>query len=233
MHVLPGRKTAYLYLLNEKQKVDMLQRQAVDRNAPPLQLKDDKQKDADDAPDEEKIKSDNAAPPAVREDWWLVRDAQSRVGWVLGRALYLQLPEEIAQYSEGQRIVAAYPLDEVQDGATKVPEYLVLFTEKEGLPYDFSQARVFTWNVRKHRYETAYRERELAGVLPVTLGRQEFEKEGNLRTFVLRVKSDDGSVHERTYKFNPPLVHRVLAPGEEPPAPRHRKKSSSTGKSKH
>ena len=233
VHVLPGRKTAYLYLLNEKQKVEMLQRQAVDRNAPPLQLKDDKQKDADDAPDEEKIKSDNAAPPAVREDWWLVRDAQARVGWVLGRALYLQLPEEIAQYSEGQRIVAAYPLDEVQDGATKVPEYLVLFTEKEGLPYDFSQARVFTWNVRKHRYETAYRERELAGVLPVTLGRQEFEKEGNLRTFVLRVKSDDGSVRERTYKFNPPLVHRVLAPGEEPPGPRHRKKSSSTGKSKH
>jgi SH3-like domain-containing protein len=233
VHVLPGRKTAYLYLLNEKQKVDMLQRQPVDRNAPPLQLKDDK-KDVDDAPDEEKVKSDNAAPPAVREDWWLVRDAQGRVGWVLGRALYLQVPEEIAQYSEGQRIVAAYPLDEVQDGDKKVPEYLVLFTEKEGLPYDFSQARVFTWNARKHRYETAYRERELAGVLPVTLGRQEFEKEGNLRTFVLRVKADDGSIRERTYKFNPPLVHRVLAPGEEPPAPRHRKgtRASSKGKSK-
>jgi SH3-like domain-containing protein len=233
VHVLPGRKTAYLYLLNEKQKVDMLQRQPVDRNAPPLQLKDDK-KDVDDAPDEEKVKSDNAAPPAVREDWWLVRDAQGRVGWVLGRALYLQVPEEIAQYSEGQRIVAAYPLDEVQDGDKKVPEYLVLFTEKEGLPYDFSQARVFTWNARKHRYETAYRERELAGVLPVTLGRQEFEKEGNLRTFVLRIKADDGSIRERTYKFNPPLVHRVLAPGEEPPAPRHRKgtRASSKGKSK-
>lgn len=234
VHVLPGRKTAYLYLLNEKQKVDMLQRQAVDRNAPPLQLKDEKQKDADETPEEDKVKGDNAAPPAVREDWWLVRDAQMRVGWVLGRALYLQLPEEIAQYSEGQRIVAAYPLDEVQDGNNKVPEYLVLFTEKEGLPYDFSQARVFTWNTRKHRYETAYRERELAGVLPVTLGRQDFEKEGTLRTFVLRVKDDNGTVHERTYKFNPPLVHRVLAPGEEPPVPRHRKgtKSSSKGKSK-
>jgi hypothetical protein len=69
----------------------------------------------------------------------------------------------------------------------------------------------------------------------VTLGRKEFEKEGNLRTFVLRVKDEDGNVRERTYKFNPPLVHRVLAPGEEPPAPRHRKgtKTSSTGKSKH
>ena len=77
------------------------------------------------------MKSDNAGPPAVREDWWLVRDAQGRVGWVLGRALYLQVPEEIAQYSEGQRIVAAYPLDEVQDGDKKVPEYLVLFTKKK------------------------------------------------------------------------------------------------------
>ena len=232
VHVLPGRKTGYLYLLNEKTKVDLLQRQAVDRNAPPLQLKDE-QKEPEENPDEDKVKSDSAGPPAVREDWWLVRDAQMHVGWVLGRTLYLVIPEEIAQYSEGQRIVAAYTLDEVQDGDKKVPEYLVLFTEKEGMPYDFSQARVFTWNARKHRYETAYRERGLAGVLPVTLGQQNFEKEGNLRTFVLRVKDDNGSVRERTYKFNPPLVHRVLAPGEEPPALRHRKgKSSSKGKSK-
>ena len=232
VHVLPGRKTGYLYLLNEKTKVDLLQRQTVDRNAPPLQLKDEN-KEAEENPDEDKVKSDSTGPPAVREDWWLVRDPQMRVGWVLGRALYLAIPEEIAQYSEGLRIVAAYQLDEVKDGDNKVPEYLVLFTEKEGLPYDFSQARVFTWNTRKHRYETAYRERELAGVLPVTLGQQSFEKEGNLRTFLLRVKDDDGTVHERLYKFNPPLVHRVLAPGEEPP-PRHRKggKSSSKGKSK-
>src|SRR5258708_6604868 len=54
VHVLAGRKTGYLYLLNEKQKVDLLQRQTVDRNAPPAQLppqgqlKDDKQpKEAD------------------------------------------------------------------------------------------------------------------------------------------------------------------------------------------
>ena len=236
VHVLPGRKTGYLYLLNEKQKVDMLQRQTVDRNAPPLQLNDKpKEKDADDSAEEEKVKSDNAGPAPVREDWWLVRDTQNRVGWVLGRALYLAVPEEIAQYSEGQRIVASFPLDEVEDEGKKVPEYLVLFTEKEGLPYDFDQARVFTWNARKHRYETAYRERELAGVLPVTMGRQDFEKEGNLRTFILRTKEDDGSIRERTYKFNPPIVRRVLAPGEEPPTAKHHKiaKSRSRAQSKH
>lgn len=234
VHVLPGRKTGYLYLLNEKQKVDLLQRQTVDRNAAPQQLKDDKQKDPDDSVDEDKVKSDSAGPPAIREDWWLVRDAQMRVGWVLGRTLYLVVPEEIAQYSEGQRIVAAFPLDEVTDADKKVPEYLVLFTEKEGLPYDFSQVRVFTWNSRKHRYETAYRERDLAGVLPITLGRQDFEKEGNLRTFVLRVKDEGGGVRERTYKFNPPIVRRVLAPGEEPPSPHHKgTKSRSKAQSKH
>ncbi|HET9284484.1 MAG TPA: SH3 domain-containing protein [Candidatus Angelobacter sp.] len=223
VHVLPGRKTGYLYLLNEKQKVDLLQRQTIDRNAPPEQLNDDKAKDADkekdadsDSSDEESKSSENA-PPAIREDWWLVRDGQNRVGWVLGRALYLDIPDEIAQYSEGQRIVAAYPLDEVQDGDKKVPEYLVLFTEnKDGMPYDFNQARVFTWNARKHRYETAFRERNLTGVLPVVLGRQDFDKEGNLRTFILRNK-ENGSVRELTYKFNPPIVRRVLAPGEAPP----------------
>jgi hypothetical protein len=228
VHVLPGRKTGYLYLLNEKQKVDLLQRQTVDRNAPAAQIKDDKAKDKDadaDSSDEDQPKASENAPPTIREDWWLVRDEQDRVGWVLGRTLYLDVPQEIAQYSEGQRIVASFALDEVKDGDKKVPEYLVLFTEnKDGLPFDFNQARVYTWNVRKHRYETAFRERDLAGVLPVTLGRQDFEKEGNLRTFVLRDK-EDGNVRELTYKFNPPLVRRVLAPGEEPPKPRHKKPS--------
>ncbi len=229
VHVLPGRKTGYLYLLNEKQKVDLLQRQTIDRNAPPLQLKDEKSKDkdsdADSSDDDPPKPNENNGQPSIPEDWWLVRDGQKRVGWVLGRAFYLDVPEDIAQYSEGQRIVASFLLDEVQDGDKKVPEYLVLFTEnKDGQPYDFNQARVFTWNVRRHRYETAYRERDLNGVLPVTLGRQDFEKEGNLRTFTLRVK-DGGSTREKLYKFNPPIVRRVLAPGEEPAKP-HKKKSS-------
>jgi hypothetical protein len=226
--VLPGRKTGYLYLLNEKQKVDLLQRQTVDRNAPAAQLKDDKSKDADADSSDDDPKSSENAPPAIREDWWLVRDGQTRVGWVLGRTLYLDVPEEIAQYSEGQRIVASFPLDEVPDGDKKVPEYLVLFTDnKDGMPYDFNQARVYTWNARKHRYETAFREHDLTGVLPVTLGRRDFDKEGNLRTFILRNK-EDGNVRELTYKFNPPIVRRVLAPGEEPPKARRKKPNRKT-----
>jgi hypothetical protein len=226
VHVLPGRKTGFTYMLDEKQKVSLLERRTIDRNAPVASVpssssssKDDKSKDDD---------SDDDAPagnqPAIWEDWWLVRDTQQRVGWVLGRALYLDVPDEVAQWAEGQRIVAAFPLDDVEDEGKKVSEYLVLLTEpKDGMPYDFNQIRIFTWNKRKHRYETAYRERNLAGTLPVVLGNQNFEKEGTLRTFTLNVKQKDGSAGKQMYKFNPPIVRKVYAAGQEPSSKAHSK----------
>ena len=150
------------------------------------------------------------------EDWWLIRDAEGHVGWVLARFVDIDVPLEIAQYAEGQRIVAAFVLDQVADGAQKVPQYLVLLTEnKDGMPFDFNQIRVFTWNVRRHRYETAYREHNLAGVLPVTLSQENFEKEGTLPVFVVHVKDDSGNPSERKYKLNTPIVRRILAPGEK------------------
>ena len=61
----------------------------------------------------------------------------------------------------------------------KIPQYLCLLSEPhDGLAYDFDQMRVFTWNIRKHRYETAYREHGLDGVLPVTITNENFDKEG-------------------------------------------------------
>ena len=92
----------------------------------------------------------------------------------------------------------------------------MLTEPKDGLPYDFDQVRVYTWNARKHRYETAYRER-VTGALPVALGSQDFEKEGSLRTFTLQLKDKEGQAYAQVYKFNPPLVRKVFAPGEEHP----------------
>jgi hypothetical protein len=136
----------------------------------------------------------------------------------------VDVPLEIAQYAEGQRFVAFFALDEVEDtdqGVQKqIPQYLCLLTEPhDGELYDFDQVRVFTWNARKHRYETAYRERGLNGVLPVMVTNENFDKEGPLPVFILRVKDDTGKLGERKYKLNTPIVRRVLAPGEVPTKP--------------
>ena len=157
------------------------------------------------------------------EDWWLVRDPQGRVGWVLARMVDEDAPLDIAQYAEGQRFVAFFVLNEVEDKSTqkKVPQYLCVLTDPhDGEPYDFNQLRVFTWNTRKHRYETAYREHGLNGVLPVTVTQENFDKEGTLPVFIVRVKDDEGNIHERKYRLNTPIVRRVLAPGEQKEAPR-------------
>lgn len=229
VHVEPGRKTGYLYLLPEKEKVEMLERRSVPRNETVAPAKENKDKDTDSDEEQEK-----KGQPVIMEDWWLVRDSQKRVGWVYGRTLYLDAPDEIAQYAEGQRIVAVFKLDDVQDEDKRVPEYLVLLTEpKDGMPFDFNQIRVFTWNVRRHRYETAYRERNLEGFLPVTLGQQDFGKEGNLRTFTLHLKDPDGQDRQQLYKFNPPIVRKYFAAGEAPPPKVKKKHAEATPRHRH
>jgi len=205
LHIEPGRETDHLYLLPAASKVSVLERGMAERTgvvAPPSPGKKDKP----------------AGP--VMEDWWLVRDAQGHVGWLLARMVDLDVPLEIAQYAEGQRFIAFFKLNEVQDEDKKVPQYLALLSEpKDGQPFDFDKVHVFTWNVKRHRYETAYRERNLNGVLPATVTHEDFGKEGDLPVFILRVKDDSGNVVERKYKLNTPMVRRVLAPGEAPAKP--------------
>ncbi len=223
LHVSPGRKTDHLYMLKENDKVDLLERQVADRNGTP-QTPQTPQKDAASdasAGDEPADPDAKPGPAPVLEDWWLVRDSQKHVGWVRGHVLYVDVPIDIAQYAEGQRIVAFFKLDEVDDRGTKVPEYLVLLTEnKDGLPYDFDQVRTFVWNTRRHRYEGGYRDHHLFGVLPAEMGSETFPGEGTLRTFVLRFKDDSGTIHEQKFKYKPPRVQRVLAPGEQTATPR-------------
>lgn len=159
-------------------------------------------------------------PPKIMEDWYLARDSQGRVGWVLLRMVDLDVPLDVAQYAEGQRITGYFVLntvEETQDDQTKqVPQYLVLLNEpKDGLPWDYNQIRVFTRNRAKHRYETAYRERNMEGYLPVSVGHQNFDKEGDLPTFTIRKMNDSGQIVPTTYKLNGPIVRRVPTPEEE------------------
>jgi SH3-like domain-containing protein len=220
LHVEPGRDTEHLYQILSGEKLSLLKRGTADKPgvfAPPPRYK------TQGKGSQGKGNKDEKEPVPVVEDWWLVRDSNHRVGWVLARMIDLDVPLDIAQYAEGQRIVAFFVLDQVQDGDKKVPQYLTVLTEpRDGLPFDFNQIRVFTWNVRRHRYETAYRER-MEGILPVTISQENFDKEGVLPVFIVRVQNgngnddnDNGKVTERKYKLNTPIVRRVLAPGEVP-----------------
>jgi SH3-like domain-containing protein len=201
IHLEPGRETDHLYQLTQGTKLSIFKRATAEKMLPGA------------AP---QTANSETAKAEIPEDWWLIRDPQGHMGWVLARMVDLDVPLDIAQYAEGQRIVAFFVLDQVTDSDKKVPQYLVALSEpKDGLPFDYNQVRVFTWNVKRHRYETAYRERKLDGVLPVTVSQENFDKEGTLPVFVLRVKDDTGTVSVRKYKLNTPIVRRVLAPGEE------------------
>jgi Bacterial SH3 domain len=229
LHLTPGRETEHLYQLAAGAKVSVLKRGTAEKQSatgPTAAKVEGKSSGKVDA----RSSGGKASHGPVVEDWWLVRDAQNHVGWVLARMVDLDVPLEVAQYAEGQRFVAFFVLNQVQDSGKdgpdkKVPQYLCAITEPhDGLPYDFDQIRVFTWNVRKHRYETAYREHGLNGVLPVTVTTESFDKEGTLPVFILRVKDDTGNLSERKYKLNTPIVRRVLAPGEQKMASKPAKK---------
>lgn len=199
MHIKPGRETEHFYLLNEGEKLHLLERATIAKALPPG-MASPKQKAIPEAvgthasrkPDSaSKAPAQEKATPAVRpaspalapaeaptmEDWWLVRDSQGHTGWLFARMLDVDAPDTLTRYSEGQKFVGAYILTTVHDeGAPTelkdIPQYVtVMNSYKPGLPYDFDQVRVFTWSLQHHRYETAFREKNVEGFLPVTVSK--------------------------------------------------------------
>lgn len=222
MHLTPNRDGEHLYQLKEGEKLDILKRAVAEKQqtavspgpAPKTTVPAGSEKNISETTEAESSK--------IFEDWWLVRDSRQRVGWVLARMIDIDAPFDIAQYAEGQRIVSIFPLSYVNDvdpdtqKPKSVPQYLMLTTEpKDGLPFDFNRLRVFTWNQKKHRYELAYRESDLYGIFPVTIGHEAFDKEGDLPTFSLRVKTVNGDTVEKKYKLNGNVVRRAMTPAEE------------------
>ncbi len=246
MHLIPSREGEHLYQLKDSEKIEILKRATAEKNPPktPSAPKPSstakpstatsqkpgatartkkatgpasaqvpaKTAAAGSPPDKEQL----PPPKPIMEDWYLVRNSSGHVGWVLLRMVDLDIPLDVAQYAEGQRIVGYFVLNTVEEEGKQQPQYLVLLNEpKDGLPWDYNQIRIFTRNRAKHRYETAYRERNLEGYLPVTVGHRDFGKEGDLPIFTIRKKNDDGQIVEVTYKLNGPIVRRVLTPEEE------------------
>ncbi len=248
LHLKPGKDTARLYRLAEGDKVQLLTRATLPKAVPggaPAKPPVATAKPASAAKRGVSTGEENAAmplPPIAMEDWWLARDTHGRTGWMLSRMLDVDVPDSVGRYAENQRIVGAYVLAMVHDDGVEgdkkdIPIYLtVLSPYLAGLPYDFDQVRVFTWNLKMHRYETAFRERNMEGYLPVAISTQKdpYGKavlaQTPLPTFTYRVLAADaglvipdpvtgtvtpGRTIAKTYRLEGNLVRRVAPPGSK------------------
>jgi SH3-like domain-containing protein len=277
MHIKPGRDTEHFYLLNEGDKLQLLRKATLEKasNGAPSTTRSQKaipqaagtdaaKKTVAGAPEAAvtaaiaKGRGADAAPtPPVMEDWWLARDSAGHTGWLYSRMVDVDAPDALTRYAEGQKFIGAYVLTTVHDdeapGDVKdVPIYLtVLAPYKAGLPYDFDQVRVFTWSTKMHRYETAFREKNIEGYFPVGLkkmkdpnGKSAMAQE-ELPSFTFRVLAADspapvpdpetgevkpGKTITKTYRLENTIVKRVATgPGaltnemEAHPAPEEKK----------
>jgi hypothetical protein len=262
LHVKPGRDTERFFRLSEGEKLQLIARATLPKPLPPG-MKPAMQKPAADGDKKTKDEGEVPAPP-VMEDWWLVRDSKGETGWLYSRMMDVDAPDSLTRYAEGQRIVGAYVLTKVNDPDAEqedknIPVYVTVTSPyKAGLNYDFDQVRVFTWNVKKHRYETAFRERNIEGYLPVKISTavDPYGKSPMASTpaptFSYRVLAGDaapvvpdpvtgaivpGKTVTKTYRLEGNLVRRIIQPGvpspdETHPEPVKKKEATKAGRAK-
>lgn len=143
------------------------------------------------------------APGPPPDDWALVRTKHGDVGWALARMLVMSIPDEVAQYAEGHRITAYLPLEDVFDKDRNETKHNWLWTTVSTgqHPYEFDSFRVFVWSIKRHRYETAYIERNVKGYYPVET------QDG--KSFSVVLEDKDGQIYKRVYAFNGYRVQMV------------------------
>ena len=105
--------------------------------------------------------------------WIKVRSSPTEVGWIFSGLVNFDIPADVAQYSEGYIYAAVKTINRVQDTFAGQINWYVIGERKPGAdPHiDFSGIRVFTWNLKKQRYETAFRPK-LRGVYPLEIGQE-------------------------------------------------------------
>jgi hypothetical protein len=173
---------------------------------------------------------------AKKEEWYLVRGLATRphgeaaertaesntttqagdqtipiAGWVIARFIEYTLPEPVAEgtASANVRAIAWFELNRVADPSGEKSQYLVAGARgPEGQPCDFTTLRVYTWNLRKTRYETAFIENDLCGALPIRIDR------GPKNEPEFRFHEMGGDKSERVYRLIQTVVRRVREEGD-------------------
>jgi hypothetical protein len=159
-----------------------------------------------------RVEVDPTKPPEEAkpmDDLSLIRNKDGRVGWVVSNSIFLDVPDDVAQYAEGQRITSYFPMGEVTDGDKKFNHWLWTTQSQKFAPFEFDGLRVFTYNTRRHRYETAYRERTMRGFFPLDV---------KAPNFSVIAEDDSGNLMLKSYAFDGTRVKLVSKAPYTPPA---------------
>jgi len=214
LRVEPGRTAARLYQFARGIPVEIVGRATADW----VQVSDEK----------EGLNPEDTK----KEDWFLVRGVATRpagetmartgtaipstttnpgdgsapiAGWVVARFVELDVPDAVREGAGSANIrpVGWFELNRVPDDSGEKPQYLLAATRgPEGQVCDFTTMRVFTWNKKKTRYETAFIENGLCGAMPIRVGK---DVKGDAE-FKFKVMDDKD---ERRYRLIQTVVRRV------------------------
>jgi Bacterial SH3 domain len=141
-------------------------------------------------------------PPPKFDDFSLIRTKDGKAGWVLTSKLSMLIPDEVAQYAEGRRITSYFKLADSQNKEQQKFHWLWTTMPKGQESFEFDQIRVFIYNTRRHRYETAYIERNVKGYYPVTQHPVEVtsrKEKSNVPGFSVIIEDKDGQLVRKTY----------------------------------
>jgi Bacterial SH3 domain len=218
LRVAPGRTSGRLYQFTRGTPVEVVGRAVANW----VQVTDDKE--PEDAPKETK-----------KEDWFLVRAVTTRppgedaargnyssatsepgdqsvpiAGWVVARFIELDVPDAIREGANAANLrpIAWFELNRVADPTGEKPQYLLAAARgPEGQPCDFTNLRVYTWNGRRSRYETAFIDNDVCGKLPILVGKNS-AGQPEFRFHMM----DTGE--ERGYRLMQTVVRRIREEGE-------------------
>lgn len=218
LRVAPGRTEKRLYQFGRGVPVEILQRAVADW----VQVTDEKE-------------ASNEPPETKKEDWYLIRGVATRppgettaraaettttqpgdqtvpiAGWVIARFIELDLPDPVRDETSSSNIrpIAWFELNRVSDPAGDKVQYLVAGSRgPEGQPCDFTTLRVYTWNLRRGRYETAFIQNDLCGQLPILVGRSPKNEPE------FRFQEMGADKQTRVYRLMQTVVRRIREPGE-------------------
>jgi hypothetical protein len=224
LRVEPGRTAPRLYQFGRGVPLEIVARAVADW----VQVSDER----------ENARENGNDAPEKKEDWFLVRGLATRppgevsartsesntttqpgdqtvpiAGWVVARFVELDLPDPVREgmASANVRPIAWFELNRVASPSGDKPQYLVAGTRgAEGQACDFTTLRVYTWNSKRTRYETAFIENNFCGQMPIRLdkgpkGEPEF-----------RFRQIEGAREERVYRLMQTVVRRIREPGDVP-----------------